>query len=873
MKSVLIAALAAVSGLAASAAADRAGDRTVFAHYMTCFYKDVDSYRKEIQIAQMYGVEGWALNCGNWQRKDPKTGEWKAYEGYMAASSNVFAAARALGTGFRLFFSPDGSLEATKMNNHVDMAVRYHDHPNLFRYDGRPVISGWAAGNRVDTKYPWVRSEYERLGVGDYFVIPALGVSRHTMYETFDLVNADMYGATNYVCDGTFLFGCDNTVKELNDRLSNGRLAAMKNGKVFMAGPCPAYNSSNLRDYHGVAGYCELWRGIVESQPELVEIVTWNDNGEDSGIYMDGWTGRTLPHDLQNRPWACRDESFLDLTAYFAAAYKNRGDYPAVTQDKAYVAYRPRSRNLTALYRPETEAWADFRDTFLQIHDDVRDNVYVTVLLTAPATVTVRQPKGWFGGSTVTRECPAGFTTLEVPMVPGATPEIAVSRGGATLLEFCGRRQIAGKATVRNSFAYDYNGTQRQWTSCAVAGEPALTLEAGDGGTEWKLPRDFAPGSYSFRVRYVNDSDEEARYTFYVDLPWMGEKGRRHHMPLYLPPTGGKEKEVDFLWSVLPGADGIRIVTDRVTGKEMRWTKKDGKDVRVPFKFDYSDWGGAEIRSVALVRNRVAKPNAAPRAPYPEMVAIPGGRFTFGAKAVERDEGPATEVEISPFLIGRYEVTNREFEEFDPKHASHRSAVSWRDNEPVVYVSRRDAAAYCNFLSRREGLACAYDEAKGLAPVKGANGYRLPTEAEWEYVATGRGENRTYPWGEEPPEGMCNGACPSETLSAAGLFRNKAFDRVVPVGEFATDVSRDGVRDLGGNVCEWCQDAYHYDFVRTGRDPVDDLPPTSPRMTFRSIRGGSFGYYGRSHRCCDREFNGPGYPGYIYIGFRVARGL
>ena len=872
MKKMMLAAGLLCAGVATAGTADKEGDHTVFAHYMTCFYKDVDSYKKEIQLAQLYGVEGWALNCGNWQRKDPKTGEWKLYEGYMQAASNVFEAARQLGTGFRLFFSPDGSLETTKRCNHVDMGVRYHGHPNLFHYDGRPVISGWSAGNRETTKYPYMKSEYGRLGVGDYFIIPALGCSGHTMFETVDLLDADMYGATNYVCDGTFLFGCDNTTKELVTRLANGRFAAMRAGKVFMAGPCPAYNSSNLRDYHGVAGYCEMWRGIVRDQPELIEIVTWNDNGEDSGIYMDGWTGRTLPHDLQNRWWACRDESFLDLTAYFAAAYKDRGIYPEIVQDKAYVVYRPRSKNLTKLYSPESGKWSDLRDTFLQVHDDVQDCVYVTVALTAPARVTVRQGLGWFGGTAVTRDCPAGFTTLEVPMVPGETPEVKVERDGVTLLKFFGRRQIAATETKRNSAAWDYNGLHRQWTACAVAGEPVVTFKpAADGTCVWTIPGAVTPGSYSFRVRYVNDSDEEARYTFYVDLPWLPEASRKHLMPLYLPPTGGEEKEVDFLWSVLQGASAVRIATDRTTGKEMRWVRDEKGSHRVPLAYDWSDWGGAEIRSVALVRNAVAKRAPAPRAPYPELVAIPGGTFTMGAKAVEPDEGTPREVTVSSFRMGKYEVTNLEYEQFRPQHRAKRTALSWRDDEPVVYVSWNDAAAYCNWLSAREGLTPAYDATKGMARVEGANGYRLPTEAEWEYVATGRGENRTYPWGEESPRGMCNGACPKDVLQAVDLYRNKTANRAVCVGSYATDVSRDGICDMGGNVLEWCHDNYHYDAPQEGRDPCDVRPAKSGRMNFRAIRGGGYGYYGLSHRCCDREYNNPGYPGYVYIGFRVVK--
>lgn len=834
-----------------SAAGEADGKRTVFAHYMTCFYQDVASYRKEIAIAQLYGVEGWALNCGNWKRKDAKTGEWRPHEGYVQASSNVFEAAESMGTGFKLFFSPDGSKESLHLNNHPDMGVMFHGRANLFRYGGRPFISGWAGGNRLTNKYVDLKSELEKRGVGDYLMVPAYGISAHTMYETFDLIENDIFRDPNFVCDGIFFFGCDNTTAEFIDRLDAGRLAAMKNGKIYMAGPCPAYNSSNLRDYHGVMGYAEMWRSIIASQPELVEIVTWNDNGEDSGIYVSGWTGGQLPHDLENRVWACRDEAFLDLTAYFAAAYKSRGRYPAIRQDKIYAAYRPRPKSLTRVFRPETETqWQDFRDTFLQIHDDVEDNVYMSVLLTAPAEIAIVQTDAQGRAKTVSANVDAGFRSISAPMTPGATPRFVVRRAGCTVVETYGRRQIAAKETERNSLAFGYNGTHRMWTQCAVAGKPAVVFDASKG-TEWTLPADIVPGSYSFRVRYVNASDEEARFSLYVDLPWLERNSHAHVLPLYLPPTGGEEREVAFLWSIPEGATKVRIVCDRMTGDERKWVEKDGKQVRVPFCYDWSDWGGADLKSVSLVRNEVAKWDGKVVPPVPETVEIPGGRFTMGFSAKERDEGPAREVMLSSFAIGKYEVTNREFEEFRPEHRTMRSATSWRDDDPVIYVSWCDARAYCNWLSRREGLNPAYNERDGWRCDLKASGYRLPTEAEWEYVASGRGENRIYPWGDVPHE-------------------HEMRKSVRVRGADELDVSRDGVFDLGGNVSEWCEDNYHYSVSIGGTDPLDLRPPTSGRMNFRSIRGGSFGYYG-SARVCDREFNSQGYAGYIYIGFRVCR--
>ena len=816
MKAITAAAAAAMS-LALVCAAETQGERSVFAHYMACFTPSRETARKEISVARLYGLDGWALNCGCWQTKDAD-GKWVPHSGYMEAASNIFEIAS--GTDFRLFFSPDGGMGEIIHGNHADMGVRYHDHPNLFRYDGRPVISGWNGGMRTYDKYPLLKEMLEKAGCGDYLIVPAYVCSGFAQFEPYDFYEADIYHNPKFVCDGVFFFGCDNTLDELCRRIDIGRRAAMKNGKMFMAGPCPAYNSANLRDYEGMKGYIEQWKTIVAAQPEIVEIVTWNDNAEDSGIYSSGWNGNAIPNDLENRPWMCRDESFLDLTAYFAAAYKSRGIYPDIVQDKLYAAYRTRPISMTKTFRPEVEGWGDVRDRYLQVHNGVYDRVYVTVALTAPAKVSIVQK----GGETVERDMPAGISHLSAPMLPGATPEFVVTRGGREIMRTVGRRQIVSRETERNCLAYDWNGIHRMWTQTAVAGEPAVVLDA-SGGTDWKLPAGLAPGSYAFRVRYVNSADEDARFTFQVRIPWLGTTGRRHLMPLYLPPTGGEEKELSFLWSVPEGSDGVSIGIDR--------------DTRDQKKYDFSDWGGATVRSVALVPNAVARFDGKVKPAKPELVQIPGGGFRNG------------KVTISPFAIGKFEVTNREYEEFRPEHRALRSSASWRDDDPVNYVSWRDAVAYCNWLSAKEGLSPAYDESKDFEWVRGANGYRLPTEWEWEYVASGRGEGRVYPWGDEERE-------------------RKVGYEAHAVGSDPTDVSRDGVFDLGGNVCEWCSDSFHFDTVPVGADPLCTKPPACPRVAYRAIRGGSFGYYG-SPRCDVREYNSPGYPGYLYTGFRIAK--
>jgi formylglycine-generating enzyme required for sulfatase activity len=247
----------------------------------------------------------------------------------------------------------------------------------------------------------------------------------------------------------------------------------------------------------------------------------------------------------------------------------------------------------------------------------------------------------------------------------------------------------------------------------------------------------------------------------------------------------------------------------------------------------------------------------------PELVRIPGGSFQMGSKTGEPDEQPVHKVALSPFGIGRYEVTNAQYELYDPNHRRSRDGYSWRNNEPVIYVSWRDAAGYCNWLSRQTGLTPAYDEKTWEINLK-ANGFRLPTEAEWEYVASGRGQERVYPWGNQQPDATRG------NFSTAGVFadnpalRSQEATGVMAVGSYPLGASRDGVMDLAGNVAEWCNDWYNPYTAAAQTDPC-----SVAAANHRAIRGGSWGYYGFSQRCADREFNSQNYPGYIYLGFRI----
>lgn len=868
--------------LSSAALALSAGEpKTVFAHYMTCFSSSNGMYEREIALAQQYGIDGFALNCGEWQRngKDGKLIDSR----YVSNADRIYRAAKKAKTGFKIFMSPDGNRNAWIGQNFKNMAIRYYKHPNQFHYNGKPLLSGW--GGKIEVYEEFV-PQLKKAGY-DFTVVPSMNVSRNTMLASSDLIVRQLFQKGS-ILDGIFTFICDGSTRDQLISNAERTFAAKQTGRIHMSGACPAYNSSNVRDYRGALGYAMMWEGIVNDQPELVELVTWNDYQEDSNIMPHRWSPQN--NTAAEKDLFDRDESFLDITSYYADYYK-KGTRPEIRQDKVYLTYRNRSKHLTKVYDPKTKQWRDYRmpPGFIdQMHDDLQDAVYVTGFLKDDADITVTQ-----GGKTAKGKLKKGISNFEVPMEPGTTPQVVVSRDGNELIRFSGRRMLIAKETENNSRTLGPHSANRVWISGAVAGSAEKTFSAEQaklnsaelkkgqlhfspgGSAEWML-NEFIPGSFAVRITYANPEKEEARLTLYA-VPKTEEKRgeasiQPSYFPVYLPPTGGELRTTSFLWTVTKDAKALLLRKDTPNTPA---EKKLG--------YNFADYGNAGIVKIELVRNRLFK--SEPKAnDLPELVKLPGGEFIMGGKSnppedqrgffgklftsvpeavSEPDEFPAKKVKLSPFALGKYEVTNKEFEAFMPEHRDYRSAYSWRDREPVIYVSWFEAARYCNWLSKKHGLTPAYNETTWEINRK-ADGFRLPSEAEWEYAASGRGENRLYPWGNAKMEPK-HGNISFDSMSTSPILSSKTGGGVTIVGSFPDGASRDGIMDLAGNAAEWCSDYYNINPFDKTENPIDER-----KSPYRSIRGGSWGYYGMTQRTKDREFNNPGYPGYIYIGFRLA---
>lgn len=223
-----------------------------------------------------------------------------------------------------------------------------------------------------------------------------------------------------------------------------------------------------------------------------------------------------------------------------------------------------------------------------------------------------------------------------------------------------------------------------------------------------------------------------------------------------------------------------------------------------------------------------------------EFVWIPAGTFVMGQDAGgDWDERPAHEVEISqPFYMAVTEVTNAQYEAFDPAHKALRGekpGISEKEDESVVFVSWQDAMAFCAWLSEREGRP-----------------YRLPTEAEWEYACRA-GTTTLYSTGDTLPEVFLK--APQTGLQPQPVD--------LTVGQTPTNPW--GLHDMHGNVEEWCLDWHARYSGDKQRDPVG-----SGTGDFRVTRSGSHNTEPFYLRSSNRAATLPEDKHWL-IGFRVVQ--
>ncbi len=212
-----------------------------------------------------------------------------------------------------------------------------------------------------------------------------------------------------------------------------------------------------------------------------------------------------------------------------------------------------------------------------------------------------------------------------------------------------------------------------------------------------------------------------------------------------------------------------------------------------------------------------------------ELVRVPGGTFNMGSSNSEgyASEKPQHEVTVAGFYIGKYQITQEQWQQVMENNPSH---FKGGKNLPVETVSWNDAKEFCKKLSRMAGRE-----------------YRLPTEAEWEYAC--RAGTTGYYAGD---------------LDDIEWYDKNSRSKTHPVGQKQPNAY--GLHDMHGNVWEWCRDWYGAYEAGPDRDPVG--PPTGE---YRVLRGGSWINYGHACRSAVRCGLLP-VTRFSHLGFRVVAG-
>lgn len=256
--------------------------------------------------------------------------------------------------------------------------------------------------------------------------------------------------------------------------------------------------------------------------------------------------------------------------------------------------------------------------------------------------------------------------------------------------------------------------------------------------------------------------------------------------------------------------------------------------------------------SVSFTYKKLLPPAVQPASSV-DMVLVAGGNFTMGSPNSE-DGRVGNEVQhqvrVSSFYMAKFDVTEGLYQSV---MGSNPSTFTGDSNRPVENVSWDDAVSFCNRLSQRDGLQKVYTiNGTDVTADWSANGYRLPTEAEWEYAARGgqegASEHHVY--------------AGSDDLGQVGWYSVNSGRTTHPVGQKAPNAL--GLYDMSGNVWQWCWDWYG-EYAYALNDPQGASWGSS-----RVIRGGCWGSEAQSARVAYRLYSTPFNRGNI-MGFRLVR--
>jgi len=411
--------------------ADAAEGRMVFAHYMVCMPayghdSTLQDYQREMRDALAAGIDGFALNCGAWSLLEPH---------YKRRTLIIYQAAKELEADFKLFISADfaGQLAHEEFKEMVDL---FRDHPNQFRYKGKPVLSTFGGGTNETI---FLRETFGDSVVYVPFYYPT-PPSENPNAAQVDQVFNDSHKQV----DGFFHFGAAGFPDEIV--ASNRRLAQKWRGagKLFMASVTPFYlgRGGNYRVYEsdGLESMARQWEGAIRDDANWVEILTWNDWGECSyiapfgeptftNLYRGHW-GAVMPH-----------IGFCKATRYYADWFKT-GKPPTLEEETICYTYRLHPKHLE---HPRKNPRTKLDEVARPGHADrLREDVFATVFLAEDAKLTIHS-----GATHKDFSLTAGVSHVSMPFQPGPQ-RFVLTRNNEVLIDKVGEFEISATDTSSN---------------------------------------------------------------------------------------------------------------------------------------------------------------------------------------------------------------------------------------------------------------------------------------------------------------------------------------------------------------------------------------------------------------------------------------